>query len=56
MINKAWPANQNYRDVNPLYLASTLGSGWSEIFKYNDGIKAAIESFKAELEKQKQKQ
>jgi hypothetical protein len=54
MINKAWPANQSYKELSIANLASTLGSGWSEIFKMNNGITAAIQEFKADLQKQKQ--
>lgn len=54
MINKAWPANQNYKDIDLVYLATQLGAGWSDIFSRNDGMKAAIETFKADLQKQKQ--
>jgi hypothetical protein len=54
MINKAWPANQSYKDLNLAYLASQLGSGWLDVFSSNNGIKTAIEGFKTELQKQKQ--
>jgi hypothetical protein len=54
MINKAWPANQDYKDIDLVYLATQLGAGWSDIFSRNNGIKTAIEAFKADLQKQKQ--
>jgi hypothetical protein len=51
LVNKAWPANREYKDVGMDYLKMQMSTEWREAFTKYEGLKAEIEAFKGELQK-----
>jgi hypothetical protein len=52
MVNTAWPANKEYKDVGTAYLKMQMSSEMRNAYKTYEGLKTDIEAFKAELQKQ----
>ena len=54
MVNKAWPANREYKDIGMAYMKMQMSTEMRDAYKQYEGLKTEIEAFKEDLQKQKQ--
>jgi hypothetical protein len=52
MVNTAWPANKEYKEIGNAYIKMQMSPGMRNAYKEYEGLKSDIEAFKAELQKQ----
>ena len=52
MVNIAWPANKEYKDIGMAYVKMQMSSESRNIYKKYDALKTEIEAFREELQKQ----
>jgi hypothetical protein len=52
MVNTAWPANKEYKEIGNAYIKMQMSPGMRNAYKEYEGLKSDIEAFKAELQRQ----
>ena len=52
LVNKAWPANKEFKDIGMDYLKMQLSTEMRDAYTQYEGLKTEIEAFKGELRKQ----
>jgi hypothetical protein len=52
LVNKAWPANKELKDVGFDYIKMQFSPEWRDTFLKYEAIKTEIDAFKGELQKQ----
>lgn len=52
LVNKAWPANKELKDIGMDYIKMQFSPEWRETFTRYEGVKSEIDAFKVELQKQ----
>jgi hypothetical protein len=53
MVNKAWPGNKEFSTQIGLdYLKTQMSPEWNSAWAHYEGVRADVEAFKLELQKQ----
>jgi hypothetical protein len=51
LVNKAWPANKELKDIGLDYVRMQFSAEWREAFTRYEGVKKDIDAFRVEVEK-----
>jgi hypothetical protein len=51
LVNKAWPANKELKDIGLDYMKMQFSSEWRDTFLKYEAVKTEIDIFKAEIQK-----
>jgi hypothetical protein len=52
LVNKAWPANKEYKDIGNAYMKMQMSTESRDAYKRYEALKTEIEAFKGELQKE----